>query len=177
MSTFITAAFVEQFSANVQMLEQQKTSRLSDKVRNEELVGNTGWFEQVEPTSAKKRTSRHADTPQIDTLHKARQVNGSTYDWSDLIDKPDRARTLIDIESTYVKNGVMALFRAADDEIIVAATGPAIQDKDLPSPVSLPASQILPVTLGALSGFTNAGMNLEKLQEAKFLMDANEVDP
>jgi len=53
----------------------------------------------------------------------------------------------------------------------------AIQDKDNPTGVALPGSQVIPVGLGALSGFTTAGLNLEKLQEAKFLMDSNEVDP
>ncbi len=39
MSTQVTTAFVQQYSANVQMLSQQMGSRLRDAVRVENVVG------------------------------------------------------------------------------------------------------------------------------------------
>ena len=39
MSTNITTAFVQQYSANIQMLSQQMGSLLRDKVRLESVVG------------------------------------------------------------------------------------------------------------------------------------------
>ena len=39
MSTSVTTAFVQQYSANVQMLSQQMGSRLRDAVRVENITG------------------------------------------------------------------------------------------------------------------------------------------
>ena len=44
MSTQVTTAFVQQYSANVQMLSQQKGSLLRDAVRVEAMTGKNGGF-------------------------------------------------------------------------------------------------------------------------------------
>ena len=67
MSSQITTAFVQQYSANIQMLSQQMGSLLRDKVRVESVVGKNAFFDQVGSVTAQLRTSRHADTPQVDT--------------------------------------------------------------------------------------------------------------
>ena len=46
MSSNITTAFVQQYSANVQMLSQQMGSLLRDKVRQESVVGKSAFFDQ-----------------------------------------------------------------------------------------------------------------------------------
>jgi hypothetical protein len=65
----ITTAFVQQYSANIQMLSQQMGSLLRDKVRLESVVGKNAFFDQVGSVTAVLKTSRHSDTPQIDTPH------------------------------------------------------------------------------------------------------------
>tara|TARA_R100001086_G_scaffold219565_1_gene136372 strand:- start:8 stop:235 length:228 start_codon:yes stop_codon:yes gene_type:complete len=69
MSSEITTAFVQQYSANVQMLAQQMGSRLREAVDVESVTGKNAYFDQVGVTAAQIRSSRHADTPQIDTPH------------------------------------------------------------------------------------------------------------
>jgi len=69
MSSQITTAFVQQYSANIQMLSQQMGSLLRDRVRLESVVGKNAFFDQVGSVTAVLRTSRHSDTPQIDTPH------------------------------------------------------------------------------------------------------------
>ena len=69
MSTQITTAFVNQFSANVQMLSQQMGSKLRDTVDVETITGEKAFFEQVGSAAAVERTSRRADTPIMDTPH------------------------------------------------------------------------------------------------------------
>ena len=49
MSTQVTTAFVQQYSANVQMLSQQMGSRLRDTVRVESMTGKNA-FEVVTHT-------------------------------------------------------------------------------------------------------------------------------
>ncbi len=44
MSTSVTTAFVQQYSANVQMLSQQMGSRLRDAVRVENITGKNAFF-------------------------------------------------------------------------------------------------------------------------------------
>ena len=67
MSSQITTSFVEQYSSNVQLLSQQMGSKLRSSVDEESVVGKNAFFEQIDSTAAVLRTSRHGDTPQIDT--------------------------------------------------------------------------------------------------------------
>lgn len=168
MSVEITTAFVEQYSANVQLLSQQKGSRLRGAVRNEVVRGKTGYFEQIGSTAAQKRTSRHSDTPRMDTPHAKRQVTLYDYDWADLIDNEDRVRMLIDPTSSYAIAGAFAMGRAMDDEIITAALGTAKTGVSGATSTTLPSSQKI------ASGST--AMSLAKLLSAKEILDSNDVD-
>ena len=67
MSTQITTAFVNQFSSNVQMLSQQMGSIFRNTVDSESVTGEKAFFDQVGSAAAVKRTSRHGDTPTMDT--------------------------------------------------------------------------------------------------------------
>tara|TARA_X000001382_G_scaffold32315_2_gene21178 strand:+ start:3123 stop:3290 length:168 start_codon:yes stop_codon:yes gene_type:complete len=52
MSTQITTAFVNQFSANIQMLSQQMGSKLRDTVDVETVNGERAYFEQIGSAAA-----------------------------------------------------------------------------------------------------------------------------
>ena len=86
MSTQITTAFVEQYSANVLQLSQQRGSRLRAAVRVEPVTGKNAFIDRVGAVAARRRTARHADTPQLDAPHSRRRVSLVDYDWADLID-------------------------------------------------------------------------------------------
>ena len=109
MSVQITTAFVEQYKSNVFHLAQQKGSKLRDAVRTESIVGKSHFFERIGSTAAVKRTSRHADTPRVDTPHSRRKVTMDDYDWADLIDDSDKVRLLISPQSEYAKAGAYAM--------------------------------------------------------------------
>lgn len=80
MSIQITEAFVQQYRANVYHLSQQKGSRLRKAVRVEIVNGKNAYFEQLGATAARARTSRHSDTPRMDTPHSRRRVSLTDYD-------------------------------------------------------------------------------------------------
>lgn len=80
MSTQITTAFVQQYKANVYHLTQQKGSKLRRAVRVESVTGKNAYFEQIGATAARKRTTRHADTPRMETPHSRRRVALEDYD-------------------------------------------------------------------------------------------------
>jgi len=169
MSTQVTTAFVQQYSANVQMLSQQMGSRLRDAVRVENMTGKNAFFDQVGKATAQKRTTRHADTPQIDTPHARRRVSLVDYEYADLIDDQDKVRMLIDPTSAYAQAAAAAMGRAMDDEIIAAALGTAFTGETGSTSTALPASQQI-----ANGG---ADMSLAKLRQAKKILDLSDVDP
>ena len=103
MSTQITTAFSQQFSANVTLLSQQMGSILRGGVEEESVVGEKAFFDQVGAAAAVKRTSRHQDTPMVDTPHSRRMVTMDAYEWADLIDDADKVQLLIDPTSTYAR--------------------------------------------------------------------------
>ena len=158
MSVQITTAFVEQYSANVMHLAQQQGSRIRSSVRVETVVGKNAFFEQIGATSARKRTSRHSDTPRMDTPHSRRRVSLIDYDWADLIDNEDKVRMLIDPTSPYALAAANAMGRAMDDEIINAADGTAFTG----------------VAGGTSTSYS--GLNVGKLRRAKQLLDVSEVE-
>ena len=79
MSNQITKAMVAQFRDNLIPLAQQRGSRLMGTTRQQTLVGNIDHFERLGPTEAIKRTSRHQDTPLIETPHSRRRVVMEDY--------------------------------------------------------------------------------------------------
>ena len=172
MSSQITTAFVQQYSANIQMLSQQMGSLLRDKVRQESVVGKNAFFDQVGSVTAQLKTSRHSDTPQIDTPHSRRRVSLADYEFADLIDQQDKVRLLIDPTSSYAQAAAMAMGRAMDDVIIAAALGTANTGVSGGTAVALPAANITAVGTGGANT-----MNIAKLALAKQKLDAGDVDP
>ena len=172
MSQQITTAFVQQYSANVQMLSQQMGSRLRDAVRLETVVGKNAFIDQIGSVTAQLRSSRHADTPQIDTPHQRRRLSIASYEFADLIDDQDKVRMLIDPTSSYAQAAAAAMGRAMDDVIITAALGTASTGETGSGSATLDATNNM---VGSAS--SNDGLTIAKLTEAKRKMDLNDVDP
>jgi hypothetical protein len=169
MSVEITTAFVNQFSSNIQMLSQQMGSLLRNAVDVETVNGEKAFFDQVGSAAAVLRTTRHADTPLIDTPHSRRMVTMSDYEYADLIDDQDKVRLLVDPTSTYARAAAAAMSRAMDDVIIAAAFGTSLTGKD--GTTSTPFDSNNSIAVGA------SGLSLAKLLEAKEILDSNSVDP
>lgn len=171
MSDQITTAFVQQYKSGVELLTQQKGSRLRMAVRVETgIVGKRAYFDQISSTAARRRTTRHADTPLIPTPHTRRAVDLEDYDWADLIDQEDKVRTLNEMTSPYQMNAAMAMGRAMDDAIIAAATGDALTGESGGTTESFDTS-------GFQIAAASAGLTVAKLIEAKEKLDAAENDP
>lgn len=172
MNVPASTAFVEQYSANIQMLSQQMGSLLRDAVRIESIVGKDAYFDQIGKVTAQLKVSRHSDTPQIDTPHSRRRCSLADYEFADLIDQQDKVRLLIDPTSSYAKAAAYAMGRAMDDVIIAAALGTANTGVSGGTAVALPAANITAVGTGGANT-----MNIAKLALAKQKLDAGDVDP
>ena len=170
MSTQITTAFVNQFSSNIQMLSQQMGSLLRNAVDVETVNGEKAFFDQVGSAAAQLRTTRHADTPLIDTPHSRRMLTLADYEYADLIDDQDKVRLLVDPTSTYARAAAAAMGRAMDDVVIAAAFATASTGKDgsTSTPFDTANNQI---------AASATGLTLGKLIEAKEILDSGDVDP
>jgi len=170
MSTQITTAMVEQYSSNVQILMQQKESRLRGAVRVEAgIVGRTAFFDQLNQTAAIKRTTRHGDTPLVSTPHVRRRVSLADYDWADLVDNMDLKKLLTDPTSNYAKNASNAMNRTMDDVIIAAALATSYGGMSGTSSYNFDTTNCQIV-------HGSAGMTVAKILSAKQKLDAAEVD-
>ena len=171
MSSQITTSFVEQYSSNVALLSQQLGSKLRSSVDVETIVGSSAYFEQIGATAATLRTSRHGDTPQIDTPHSRRKCSLADYEWADLIDDADKVRALVDPTSPYARNAAAAMNRAMDDVVITAMNASALTG------VAGGTSTALPSTQKFATSDQSDGLSVAKLLAAKKNFDNNDIDP
>jgi hypothetical protein len=171
MSIQITTSFVEQYSSNVTMLSQQMGSKLRGSVDVENINGKNAFFDQVGVTAAQLRTSRHGDTPQIDTPHSRRRLSLADYEWADLVDDVDKVRMLVDPTSSYAKAAAAAMNRAMDDVIITSFNA------SVATGVAGGGSEALPSTQKTATSDQSDGLTIAKLLSAKKILDNNDVDP
>ena len=168
MSTQITVAMVEQYKSNVLMLAQQKGSKLRDTVRSEMVTGKNAYFERIGAVDMVDATSRHDDTPQIDTPHSRRRVSLTTSRFADLIDNADKVRTLIDPTSPYAMNAAWAAGRKMDAVIVAALAGNAYAGVAGATTVALPSAQKVAAA--------SAGLTIAKLRSAREILLGADVD-
>jgi len=168
----IDEAFVETYKSNIYMLSQQQDARLARNCRQEQQGGETDYYERLGLAEANKITDRHGDTVHSNTPHTRRAVDLEEADYSDLIDKMDRVKLLINPDDAYVKAAVMGLNRYKDDVWIAAALGNARSGKKGTVNVSLSNSQ----KVGATNGTASSGLNVFTLTIVLEKFDSNDID-
>lgn len=173
MSVEITKAMVQQYSANVFHLSQQKGSRLRGMVRSESQNAEAAFYDRIGSVTAQKKTARHSDTTYFDTPHSRRRVTLEDYFYADLVDKEDKLRIIQSPESEYAQAAMWALGRAMDDVVIEGALGTAYSGKTGSTAVPLPDSQKFVATDGAAG--TGTGLNIKTLREVKKKFHQNET--
>ena len=110
MSNDIIVARSQAYTDSVQLLLQQRSSRFRAAVMEGHYRGKAAKaVEQIGAVSAQKRTTRHGDTPLIETPHAARWVYPTHYEWADLIDDQDKLETIVELTSPYSINGAAAM--------------------------------------------------------------------
>lgn len=172
MSTQITTAFVQQYKSEVMHLSQQKGGKLKGLVRNESQNGKSAFYDRLGKAEMVEKTTRHGDTPQIDSEHSRRRVTLTDYVWADLIDKEDLRRLLMDPAGHYAQAAVWGAGRQQDRKIIAAANGSAWGGEDGSTEVVMPASQ----KMHAVSAAALSNANVQWLRRIKKKFDANDVD-
>ena len=175
MPDTITVASVQQYKANVELLLQQKDSRLRNAVTTGSYVGKAASVvEQFGSATAQQRTSRHADTPLLDLSQEKRWVFPSDYEWGSLIDNQDRLRAIIELTSPYAMAGAAAMNRVMDDIILTAIFGTNYTGENGTTSESFGTLGSGTYDVGVDIGGTASALNVAKLQKAiRILMTAN----
>jgi len=174
MSVNIPTHYVQQYSSNIQLLLQQKGSKLRDLVMTGSHVGKQASpVDQIGAIDMQSVTSRFQPIGRVDAPTDRRWVFPSDFDLPQLLDSFDKLRLLTDPESSYVTNAVYAAGRKMDDLIIDAFFGTAKTGESGSTSTSFPAGNQVAVDFGA-SG--NVGLTVAKLKEGKKLLMENEVD-
>lgn len=174
MSVNLVNLYVQQYATTLQLLLQQKGSRLRGTVMEGPHIGSqSSPVDQVAKIAANKVTSRFGDMPRVDATTDRRWVYPTDYDLPQLIDSFDRLRLLNDPNSTYVTNALYAMGRAMDLEILAGITGSNNTGIAGATTVAFPSAQVIGVNTGAASP---AGLNVEKLRQCGQLLMAAEVD-
>lgn len=175
MPDAITTASVQQYRANVELLLQQKESRLRNAVTVGSYVGKAASVvEQFGEATAVKRTSRHSDTPLLSLSQDKRWVFPSDYEWASLIDNQDRLRAIIELTSPYAMAGAAAMNRVMDDVILAAIFGTNYTGENGTTSETFGTVGSGTYDVGVNTGGTASSLNVAKLQGAiRILMTAN----
>lgn len=175
MSSQYPNAFSQKFASDVHIQYQQGASRLKGKLAERSMVGGEAMFlPQVGAISSGTSYTRAADTAYVDTVHETRKLTATPTRWADLIDMPDRNRSVADFLGPYVEIASAFFGRSYDSTVIAAALDAAtakVNGSTSESSVTLPASQKVIVNLSG----SNEGLTLAKLIEAKSILGKNET--
>jgi len=173
VSVNIPDHFVQQFSTNIQLLLQQKGSKLSGAVATGNYVGKQASpVDQIAKIEATKVTSRFAPMGRVDAALDRRWVLPIDYELPQLIDSFDKLRLITDPESAYVTNAVYALGRKKDAEIIAAFLGTAKTGETASTSTTFPAGNEIDVAIGG----SNSRLNVQKLLDVRELARSKFVD-
>lgn len=161
-----------QFSTNVELLLQQKGSKLRGKVREGQHVGKLASpINQIGAIQAKAPAGRFSPKSRTPESFVRRWVFPQDYELDQYIDTFDELKTIVDPKSDYVMNASMAIGRAYDDNIIQAAIGTAQIGTDngslTPETFDTTKFQVLD-TFGA--GSTSVGLTVDKMIETKRIL-------
>lgn len=176
MSVNMPSLYAQQYATNIQLLLQQKDSRLKNLVNNGSHIGEQASpVDQIEKIEMQAPTGRFADIGRVDAAVDRRWVLPNDYDLPQLLDSFDQARLLIDPKSSYVANAVAAANRQMDRTIIDAFFGTAKTGKTGSTSTSFLSANQIAATMGAAAA---TGLNVKKLREAKKILMAynNDLD-
>jgi hypothetical protein len=113
--------FVDQFSATLYHVCQQRESKFGKGVRVESVLSaEDKAFDMMDALSLEEKTARNVETPSMDPTTQRRWVNTVPYHNSVLFDKDDDLNMIIDPTSDFVMAFRRAVNRTKDDIILAA---------------------------------------------------------
>lgn len=174
MSVNLPNIYGQQFALIIQLLLQQKDSRLRGRVSSNTYKGKQAQVvDQFAAIAMQPVVGRFNPIGRVDATATARWVTPNDFELNQLIDSFDRLKLLVDPQSSYVLNAHQAANRTIDDIIINAFFASAMTGETGSTLVTFPAGQQVAVTQGSAS---NSNLTVAKLRAARKLLRAAEVD-
>jgi hypothetical protein len=129
--TGLVPLFTTQYATNLELLLQQKGSKLRGKVDEGFHVGKMASpINQIAPITMKSPAGRFAPKNNTQPTFSRRWVFPQEGDINQLIDTFDELQTIVDPKSGYVQNAANAVGRGWDDAILAATTAAAYTGQD-----------------------------------------------
>lgn len=171
----IETSFVQNYGRNVQLMAQQKGSKLRDKVLVENPTGERHYFELYNTNSAMQEvTVRHGDVNITDTQFERRAVDLVDYEDAKLISNFDKIKMLADPMSPVVQAQAAQMGRQIDDIIIAALYADMKTGKS--GATSVAATNTVAINSWAYgTGSGNSNLTISKLIEAAATFDNADV--
>lgn len=181
MASNFDAAYIQQYSDNLQLASQQRESRLLKSVMIDRMAGVNKYFEKIGKAPAPlQQVARVSPLVLQDINFERRPVTPVSWREAIPIDKIDQIRMAIDPSGSIMQNIMFSFNRLIDSTIIAAVTGPAYTQATVNSSfstVSLPSSQNIPVGYDEPgTGQTgNTGFTVGKLKAGRALLESQEA--
>lgn len=173
MSANALNLFVQEYNSNVQLLLQQRGSKLRDTVTIGSHTGEgASPVDQVGTVEMTPVVTRFGPMGRVDAPVSRRWVHPESFELPQLIDNFDKLRLAVALEGPYVQAAVAAAGRQIDKLILNAVLGTAKTGKTGTTSTIFTAANEVDVAFGG----ANSKLNVAKLREAKRLMMANFVD-
>ena len=179
MSTDLQYKYVTGFDRNIRRTTEVKGGKLRSKVRlaTGDLYREEGVYELMSggglPT---KKTNRFGDSPVSESDYTRRRVTRADYEDGQFMDESDIIRMATDIKAEKLDVMLQKFKRNEDIILQQALLGSARGGDDGETATAFDTGNIVDVTLGAASGFTNAGFTYEKLVATITQFGNNNVD-
>lgn len=173
MSIQLANLYAQQFSTNVQLLLQQRMSKLRAAVTEGSYKGEQASpVDQVGAVNMSPVTTRFEPKTRTDAPVDRRWVVPFHFDLQQLIDTFDKLQMISDPKSAYVQNAVAAANRQFDDLIIDAFFDGAKTGKSGSTNTPFGTNQFVSVDVGG----ADSDLNVAKLKAGFEILLANEVD-
>lgn len=170
--------FVTEYANNWEHLAQQKLAKTRECVTVDTVQGKEKKYNQMAPSEMDPVSVRAGDTRISDTDLPARWLRPYPLDKAFLFDEWDETflGSVVLPQSDSVQNHAMAYNRAVDRTVIKAALNIAYTGEIGVDATPLPPGQTIAVNFVETGAVANSGLTIGKLRQAKFLLDAADVD-
>lgn len=172
MASFtIPDAYVTQFSGNVRQLALQRKSRLRRTIMDSEtIVGEAKRCDYSAPADDLPNTvtERYGRMPLNLVNYSFRWMYPVAYDYATIVETFDKAKLMLDPNSTMTREHAGFFGRQMDDDIIAALGGSVNTGETGGTPVALPTAQKV------VSG--SVGLTIAKLILAREILVSADID-
>ena len=175
MSFTVDTAFVNSYHGQLDMIFQQRGSKLRNTFRNVSQNSEYDYWDRLGTATVNTIDTRHGDTPHNEIEHTRRRNQVTGYDTCEYFDTEDKLRMILDPRSGYAEAQAYALGRQMDDNIITALGGTAYSGKSGATSVTFNSSYAIAHDYVESGSAATSNLTIGKLRRARYLLLSNDA--